>query len=262
MAKEDELLKAVLDSPDDDAPRLAYADWCEQQSDPQTRARGEFIRAQITLVNLGQGMPHEQKFELGYREETLERDYRLAWAGSLATLVDDFQYDRGFVELVALSARGFLDRAPQLFALAPIRHLKLTEVRIVADELFASPHLRKIRSLDISRCGLNDAHIKMLAESPELRQLRWLSVAENNIGFDGADALAASTQLKRLTYANFFGNPVNPCAKYSQENEFIMATWLPDEGKLLEARHGYVPWLHRDAQTIYDLVPDRFRLGA
>lgn len=36
-------LQAVLDAPEDDAPRLAYAEWCDRQRD----ARGEFIRFQI-----------------------------------------------------------------------------------------------------------------------------------------------------------------------------------------------------------------------
>lgn len=261
MAKEDELLKAVLDNPDTDAPRLAYADWCEQQNDPPTKARAEFIRIQITMVNQINAMSYEQWFDSSHREEELRRTYRDTWAGALVTLVDKYTFSRGFIELITLSGGGFLDRAPQLFALAPILHLKLTEVRSVADELFASPHLRNIRSLDLDRCGLDNAHLKMLAESPVLEHLRWLSVAENNLSLEGADALAASPLSKRLVYVNFYGNPDDPGGKYAVDNEFIMDSWLPEEGQILESRHGFLPWLHRDAQTVYELVPDRFRLS-
>jgi uncharacterized protein (TIGR02996 family) len=37
------LLAAVLDHPDDDAPRLRYADWLVENGDP---SRAEFIRVQ------------------------------------------------------------------------------------------------------------------------------------------------------------------------------------------------------------------------
>jgi uncharacterized protein (TIGR02996 family) len=38
MNHNDALLQAVLASPDDDTPRLVYADWLEERGDP----RGEF----------------------------------------------------------------------------------------------------------------------------------------------------------------------------------------------------------------------------
>lgn len=41
------LLAAILADPADDLPRLAYADWCEEQGDD---ARAEFIRCQIALA--------------------------------------------------------------------------------------------------------------------------------------------------------------------------------------------------------------------
>lgn len=42
----DALLRAVLDHPDDDLPRLAFADWCEENGDD---ARAEFVRVQVAL---------------------------------------------------------------------------------------------------------------------------------------------------------------------------------------------------------------------
>ncbi len=33
MTDNDALLRAILDSPDDDAPRLVYADWLEENGD-------------------------------------------------------------------------------------------------------------------------------------------------------------------------------------------------------------------------------------
>ena len=44
--------EAVLDNPHEDAPRLAYADWCDRRNapDPPPDPRGEFIRLQLKLA--------------------------------------------------------------------------------------------------------------------------------------------------------------------------------------------------------------------
>jgi uncharacterized protein (TIGR02996 family) len=43
------LLKAIIDDPQDDLPRLAFADWCEENGDD---TRAEFIRVQVELARL------------------------------------------------------------------------------------------------------------------------------------------------------------------------------------------------------------------
>ena len=49
MDQQSELLKAVLENADGDAPRLAYADWCASQPEEALRAHGEFIRLQMEI---------------------------------------------------------------------------------------------------------------------------------------------------------------------------------------------------------------------
>ncbi len=261
MTEEEILLKALLEAPDDDAPRLAYAQWFDDRGTPPPDPRGAFIRVQIERVVLGQGGDQSVRNDLAYREEKLMTAYRAAWAGSIGPLVDAYEFDRGFIELVTLSAGDFLARAPVLFAAAPIRHLNLTDVAPVAEELFASSHLGAIRSLQMDNGGLSDAHLTMLATSPTITSLKWLSVAYNQLGFDGANALAASPTTRDLIYVNFHGNPLDPVAQFGFDDANIVGEWLPPEAEKLEAEHGYVPWLHRTAETVWDLVPDRFRVG-
>jgi uncharacterized protein (TIGR02996 family) len=43
-------LRAILDNPADDAPRLVYADWLEEQNDPAAAAKAEFLRATAELA--------------------------------------------------------------------------------------------------------------------------------------------------------------------------------------------------------------------
>ena len=47
MSEEWALRQAVIASPEDDLPRLVYADWLDEAGDP---GRAEFIRAQVQLA--------------------------------------------------------------------------------------------------------------------------------------------------------------------------------------------------------------------
>src|SRR3712207_7138456 len=49
MTDSDLLLDAIAAAPDDDGPRLVYADWLEEHGE---QARAEFIRAQVELARL------------------------------------------------------------------------------------------------------------------------------------------------------------------------------------------------------------------
>ncbi|MHB1424636.1 MAG: TIGR02996 domain-containing protein [Gemmataceae bacterium] len=51
MTHADAFLQDILAHPDDDAPRLIFADWLEEQGDAGSVARAEFIRAQCALTN-------------------------------------------------------------------------------------------------------------------------------------------------------------------------------------------------------------------
>jgi uncharacterized protein (TIGR02996 family) len=259
MPENDQLLRAVLDNPDDDGPRLKYAEWCEQQSDPATKDRGRFIRTQIARIRL---TDPTQENELNYVSNKLEDLHGPAWASPLASLAQSDSFDRGFVELVSMPAKLFLEKAPQLFRLAPVRHLALTGVLPVAHELFGSEHLRSIRSLEMNRCNLGDEEISLLANSPHLQELRWLSLAYNRIGDDGVGEMARSPYLAKLAYANFAGNPIEPNEQYSYDNGYVVDSGLSADGLRLEERLGHLRWLHHQATTIMDSMPDRFRIAA
>ena len=47
MSDEDALLAAIAAHPDEDTPRLMYADWLDEHGQP---VRAEFIRVQIELA--------------------------------------------------------------------------------------------------------------------------------------------------------------------------------------------------------------------
>jgi uncharacterized protein (TIGR02996 family) len=69
-------LAAIRDDPDDDGPRLTFADWLEEQGDP----RGEFIRVQCALDRIDEDDPRRE--ELERREAELLGQHGEAWRDS------------------------------------------------------------------------------------------------------------------------------------------------------------------------------------
>jgi uncharacterized protein (TIGR02996 family) len=261
MATEEELLQAVLDEPENDAPRLAYADWCDRRSTPPPDPRGEFIRLQIRYANLENKGRTNEDLPLLEPSELMIRQYGALWAGAVAPLVETYRFRRGFVGLVVLSARQFLERATALFSLAPIRHLSLTDARGMVNELAASPDLLRIHSLSLRDCGLEDAEVAALAQSRYARALRWLSLAGNRLTLEAAEALAGSRFLPRLRYVVFDGNPADPNEQFADDGHYITEAWMPPEGVELEARYGRIEWLHNEPKFAWEHPPNRFDLA-
>lgn len=250
MSDEATLRQAVLDDPDTDPPRLAYADWCAQHSDEGTRARGRLIRAQLELVGTA-----AQVVATGGAQRLVDTitgllaTYAPSWAPTWAGQIQDYSFIRGFVEFVQISARDLLDHGPELFAAAPIRHVDLVEVRELNEDLFRSPNFGRLRSLGLDRQGLYDIHLQLLADSDKLGELRWLSAKHNNFGLPGYAALARSESLPKLVYADFLGNPVDPVEQLGMDGGIVVAAELPEPGKALERDAGRLEWLYREDKT-------------
>src|SRR5579862_3542121 len=122
MNDEQRFLQAILAAPDDDTPRLIYADWLEERGD----VRAEFIRVQCELARLS---PDEPQYpDLEERAEDLIDEHGETWAGKVKSIVTDYEFRRGFVERVSLGAKKFLTHGAKLFQMAPVRDMKLTRL--------------------------------------------------------------------------------------------------------------------------------------
>lgn len=73
MTTEQDLFAAIVATPDDDGPRLVYADWLEEHGDSE---RCEFIRAQCTWPTLPELVDVSERVEM--RELMLEGEKKLA----------------------------------------------------------------------------------------------------------------------------------------------------------------------------------------
>src|SRR5262245_48424828 len=69
-----DFIRQILTNPDADAPRLAYADWLEQQGEGE---RAEFIRCQIEAVRLPPSDP--RRGEAAARADALFLAHQAEW---------------------------------------------------------------------------------------------------------------------------------------------------------------------------------------
>ena len=116
------LLRAVCDAPDDDAPRLVYADWLDDTGDAACVARAEFIRLQIRIEGVPADDPRRAVFE--QRAWQLLHDHNPTWLASMGMKLWGVRYRRGFLEL-ATTRSDLILANPEWFALQPIIELEV-----------------------------------------------------------------------------------------------------------------------------------------
>lgn len=179
MTDRDALLAAVLASPDDDLPRLVYADWLEEHGDAD---RAAFIRLQVEKARA-------EPFGPAYRAATeqagllLNRHYQV-WTAHLRGMVRKGKFVRGFVGHVEVDARAFPDA--RVFDIEPVRSalvLWYTRDRGLPslEAAFASPRVARLTHLDLNSVQPSHFEYHALATSPYLSGLTDLSLRHNPV---------------------------------------------------------------------------------
>jgi len=267
------LLAEIIARPDDDAPRRAYAEWMGGQAEITPvippDAIAWFVGAQLDIASALRANPKADTGlflqESPTARHSLHSSRRGLMAGygrweieSVRELVERPQFFRGFIEHVAMKAKYFLMFAEEIYSLAPIRHLTLTYCGEHIEELAASPHLARIRSLNLPNRMLNnhytrlneltDEHIRVLASSPHLGKLAYLDLEDNTALTPRAlDHLASSTQLPSLSHVRLDHYDYHrQWGEWGDYQRTLSTRRTVDWTVELEDRHGYLPWLHAD----------------
>ena len=237
-----DFLRAIAENPDDDTPRLVYADWLDEHGDAAGRGRAELIRAQCEL---GRDPKPARRKELTGQVRAILKAHAEGWLKPLRaagfTLTPRFR--RGLPEHVTMSATNFVHAADRLLRAVPtVRAARFPNAanevgrrgRLAASpnlarlaeldlhdmcncghcqigeelrELFASPHAANLSALNVAGNRIDAGGVRALAASPHLPRLRSLDLSRNAIGPTGGRVLAASPAL-RLTTLNLAGNRV------------------------------------------------------
>ena len=187
---EDELLAAIVAAPDDDAPRLVYADWLSERGDP----RGEQIAVEIALARAAPDAP--ERGRLVERAEALRASIAEPTVDGIAV---EFRSTRGMIEHAKLALDALLARERELFAVAPVlRSIEVTGVdESTVAALLARSWFSQLRSLEMS-WHVPGAAVVALARSPAARGLERISIHHASLPLSAFAALGASDHLAGL----------------------------------------------------------------
>jgi uncharacterized protein (TIGR02996 family) len=185
----DGFFSALQQEPEDDATRLIYADFLQEEGDEADAARAELIRVQVELARLSPLTPRE----VAHAEALTARQYRLiagwerVWLGRWADVLDGWSFQRGMLEAVRADASAFLDHAEEWFTTWPTLSVaRLTRAGGHLPELAASPWLAHLRGLDLSGNAIDSEALAHLAASRYVCLLKAVDLSDNPLGARGA----------------------------------------------------------------------------
>ncbi|MBP3958888.1 TIGR02996 domain-containing protein [Gemmata sp. G18] len=115
MSDESALLTAILAHPDEDTPRLVFADWLDENGQPE---RAEFIRLQIKYVRGGDTNPQAHS-----RLLHLLSVHERTWLGFVAEGDEEWHFRRGFPEQLTINVRDLLARWEVFASVGSLRDL-------------------------------------------------------------------------------------------------------------------------------------------
>ncbi len=147
-------LRAVLQAPEEDGPRLAYADWCDAQRDP---ARAALIRGQVELARATQPSTMDWLRRSAELEDLVEQ-HGPRWLAELGDWeIREPWFCRGFIEAGTLSGRCLIAHGEAVLAATPLREVRLVAVTPIIDQLVRQVDLRRFSRLDLrgNRLGVN-----------------------------------------------------------------------------------------------------------
>jgi uncharacterized protein (TIGR02996 family) len=194
MTEEEAFLRAICEQPDEDTPRLVFADWLTEQGGAVNTAWANGIRAQIWQAR---GLPARQPlvFESGYGQEKVrerlgvpvglvggwERGFPAALAADFRTLREAWPRVAFRVPVRALHVHGVSEADAAAFVTWPGLSV-LSELEVVASwesrtrpnvmpALAGCEGLRGLRVLKLWGAVLNDDAVTAILDSPHLAGL-------------------------------------------------------------------------------------------
>jgi uncharacterized protein (TIGR02996 family) len=246
-------LQRVRAFPDDDVPRLIFADWLEEQGAAGAQ-RAAFIRVQVALARLTAEDP--QRPNLAAAEAALLEAHRDEWEAPFRRLASGPVFRRGFVDEVNVTARQFLQHVHELFAAGPIRRLHLLEVGSYLPAIMESSYLSRLSSLSLFALHGGDSVARAVARATQLTGLRELHLGRNRLGDEAAELLATASGLGSLEELDLSENDISESGARA-----VAASRHLGQVKRLELRHNQIGPAGAEAIAASDRLASLQRLG-
>ncbi len=201
MSDADKFLAAIIAEPDDDLPRLVFADWLEENGDSD---RAEFIRLQCAAER--EPFASSQRGMMVARADRLLAANKARWSIPLIHGVQKFR--RGFVEHLHISADDLIQHAGQIERAAPVTGLRLSAVADRSIRLVEIEWLARVRSLEIHNEAIGP-HLRHWFRPGKFPELKSLSLRNNRLWADYVSILGGlAQQLPKLEKLDLGGNPI------------------------------------------------------
>lgn len=232
MRDEEALLRAIADEPHDDLPRLAYADWLEENGDLD---RAEFIRVQCRLAEMSPLDPERLMLELSERKLLMTNDAEwikrtlggvkigclgfacgfphISLAGNNLAAIESIPAGMPIGRISVNSpppnadtqlwgserAQEAFSRSTRLAATPQLTIHGISNPKFMGF-LARTPRLPRIRSLELLAGNGRDQGLVELARSPHLSRLCRFALHDKQAGDDGLSALAEAPWLSGLKH--------------------------------------------------------------
>ncbi len=196
--------RAIRRSPDDDLPRLVYADWLDERRRDGDAERAMFIRIQLHRAANGEDEPWPIEDEL---LRTYARDWCEQDLGTRPPALG-FHSRRGFVAAVTASQTEFEQHAGAWMTNGRIESLTICGPCDTA-QIASHPIASGFTELVLAGCHARDHDLAVLAASAWTQKLRVL-----DLGFNGITSYGLESLLRQpggwpcLTELSLSGNPL------------------------------------------------------
>lgn len=201
-------LEAVRESPDDDLHRLAWADWLDDENQPE---RAAFIRASVRQAGLPDSPARD---DLEDEADDLLALHESSWLESLSQVALDWQWQRGFIESATVPA-GRVKEFQPILERFPLRELRLIGNESTYSGLASWEYLHRLESLDLGRHSYErpgpsipsyrDSAFRDLLASPHLGTLQGLRLNGHELTGATAQLLIDYGFLTRLQRLSLHG---------------------------------------------------------
>jgi len=254
---------AILRDPEDDTLRSGFSRFLHAHSSDQSA----FISMQLQRAKL------ERRRLPGHTDPSATERALLArhepeWTYLIAPYLrrrpdggPACTFHRGLIAHVVVDPEVFIEHADRLLRYAPIRHIDFAPIRPgVLPHLLAVEPLARLDTIGFVDVGLADDDVAAIADCRWLDRCLYLDLSLNRLGPPAFAAIAASPHLRQLLVVH----------RNQQRGLDDALTWHPGEtllvetspqgtrvtrqpmraqGRALEARHGYLAWLHSANRT-------------
>ncbi|VTR92323.1 Repeat-companion domain protein OS=Isosphaera pallida (strain ATCC 43644 / DSM 9630 / IS1B) GN=Isop_0391 PE=4 SV=1: LRR_4 [Gemmata massiliana] len=190
------LLRAIAAAPDDDTPRLVYANWLQENAQPE---RAEFIRLQCV---------HARRLRAGKlfageeREQELLSRFGDVWQAEYPVIrgVTWSGFWRGFPGVAVPNAATLARNAAAIWDAAPVESVVIQKMDLKSVTALAkSPFLNRLRGLELRNYRVDSEPLHALLSNAALSGLWWFAFGGNTcLDSSAVEVIASSESLRNI----------------------------------------------------------------